>query len=171
MDPSPVWLKALEKEDIIYLYRWYNQPRTVSEQARSDLMAATSEAHCQRRLNAMATGDDRGFIIMSGNDPAGLIWLQGLDHRHARSHMGLLIGESHFQGKIEAEAMARMTEYAFGALNLHRLTFLLPEGSYLIPLMEEAGLKVEGVMTEDHIHQGGFKNTVVMALINQEGPF
>ncbi len=170
MDPSRVWLRALEEEDVVHLYRWYNQPRTVSDLARGDLLAATSEAKCQRRLESMAIDSDRGFMIMSGDDPAGLIWLEGLAQRQARSNVGMLIGEARLQGEIEVESMARMAEYAFGCLNLHRLTFFLPKGSYLIPLMKEAGLVVEGIMAEDHIHLGEFKDTMIMALINKEGP-
>lgn len=104
------------------------------------------------------------------NTHMGNIKLGPMNWFHRLADVGLLIGEKTAWGKGYAtEAIRLVTEYAFGKLNLHKLT----AGCYEENIGSEKAFKkngyvVEGIRKKNCFLDGEYADVILMGIINEE---
>jgi RimJ/RimL family protein N-acetyltransferase len=86
-----------------------------------------------------------------GDRHIGNVWLSDIEPRHRKAEVRIVIGESIEQGKgAGSQALALISDYAFGALNLSRVyAYVLGINPRAKRAFERAGFALEGVLRAD----------------------
>lgn len=96
--------------------------------------------------------DCRFFAIetVDGGMHVGNIWLWGIDPRHHRAEVRIVLGPDAIGQGLGAEAMALLARYAFDEQQLHRLyAFVLASNPRARRAFERAGFRMEAVLRDD----------------------
>ncbi len=125
LENSTIHLRALEPEDLDYLYTWENDPtmwhlsNTLIPFSKYTLKKYLEQAH----LDIFEAKQLRLIIQRnSDNQILGAIDLFDFDPYHLRAGIGILIGASDNRRKgYGTEALQCIREYAFGTLGLKQL--------------------------------------------------
>lgn len=91
------------------------------------------------------------FALEAGDEHVGNIWLWGIDWRHHKAEVRVLIGSHGHHGKgLGSEAIDLVSRYGFGRLNLHRLYAHVPGiNPQARRAFEKAGYEAEGLLRAD----------------------
>lgn len=108
----------------------------------------------ERWFESIQKRDDCVFFAIENNGDGrhiGNVWLWGIDWRHRKAEVRILIGEAGSQGRGQgSEALSLLARYAFERLNLHKLhAFVLGINPRARRAFEKAGFAVEGVLRDD----------------------
>ena len=163
-------LRALEAEDLQFLYELENNPEiweisgTLTPYSKHILKKYLENAHRdiyevkQLRL-CICTKDDR---------PIGLIDLFDFDPKHRRAGVGIIIASQGDRKKgAGSEALSLLSKYAFSILGLHQLFANVSEDNEAsIKLFENLGFQKAGIK-KDWIRAGEkYKNEILFQKIN-----
>ncbi|GHV57189.1 N-acetyltransferase [Bacteroidia bacterium] len=146
-----VSLRALEPEDLDWLYRWENDPElwqygpTLAPYSRFTLRDYLSNALSQdifqsRQLRLM-------IVENSSQQPIGTVDLYDIDPIHLRAGIGILLDAAYRGKKLSPQVLELMHEYASCILLLHQLYAYVPENnpsSY--KLFQRSGYEEAGVL-------------------------
>lgn len=167
-----IFLRALEPEDLEFLYRLENDPEiweisgTQKPYSKSTLKKYLKNTHLDiyeiKQLRLCICKIESGELI-------GLIDLFDFDPRNRRAGVGLVIAEKMNRNQgLGRDALSVLCAYAFGHLNLHQLyANILEDNLPSIHLFEQEGFKLVG-SKKDWIRTGtGFKNEVLFQKINR----
>lgn len=91
--------------------------------------------------------------------------LYRIDGRTRSCEFGILIGDKSFWGRgVGREVTEAAVEYAFGSLNLRRVSLqVLAVNTRARKVYERAGFQVEGVLQEAEYRDGSYLDVVLMA--------
>ncbi len=105
-----------------------------------------------------------GLHLKADDRLVGILRLTRLNWSHAVGRIELIVGEKEAHQAVARDALALGLQFAFGELNLFRVTIVTPEYDYnQIDRLEEAGLRLESRMREyiyradrlwDQLHYG-----------------
>lgn len=166
------FLRALEPEDIDFLYGLENNPEfwevsnTLVPFSRFILSKYLENAHRdifeakQLRL-AICTVSDSSVV--------GLIDLYDFDPQHGRAGVGIVIAQKESRGRgYASEALGLLKTYAFGQLQLHQLyAGIIQENEASRRLFEKAGFEQTGLKI-DWVKRGhGFVNEFIYQCIRE----
>lgn len=111
------------------------------------------------------------IILKDGNRHIGNIKLGPIDDIHRFADIGIIIGEKDCWGKGYAtEAIQLMVKYAFGKLNLHKVTagcYAPNKGS--LKAFKKAKFLQEGVRKSHCFYKGKFVDDVLLGLVCTKG--
>jgi diamine N-acetyltransferase len=153
-----IYLRALEPEDIDFLYQVENDTElwpvsnTLVPYSRYVLSSYLNNAHKdiyevkQLRLAICNTAD---------NHLIGLIDLYDFEPQHGRAGVGVVISDKQYRKKGHAaEALAILKDYAFRQLDLHQLyAGITRDNQASIHLFERAGFVKTG-LKQDWVRRG-----------------
>ena len=157
---SSVSLRALEPDDLQYLYLWENDTdiwwlgNTLKPYSKETLRKYLNTAH----LDIHETRQVRFAVYLNENpvELVGLIDLYDFDPHHKRAGVGILMGETKNRGKgYGSEALKILCNYAFTLLDLHQLYCSIPETNLAsIKLFNnkgfiQTGLRPDWIKTKD----------------------
>ena len=165
---NPVFLRALEPEDLALTWRWHNDPelyatlggsfRFVSQQAEAEWLRAKSTPSSNQVNLAICES--------ASTEHVGNAYLRDIDwiHRHAELH--LFIGSETMRGKGYGQAATRLLiQHAFDDLNLHRVyLFVLADNARAIRAYEKCGFQIEGQLRQHVFKHGTFVDMILMGL-------
>jgi diamine N-acetyltransferase len=147
-------LRAVEPEDLEWLYRWENDTRlwqvgnTITPYSRYQIknFVATAEQDIyeakQLRLMIDTLDEDNPQTI-------GCIDLYDFDPFHQRAAIGIMVSSQNRSKGVATQALALMIEYALGFLKLHQLYCYIPASNQLsIRLFEKAGFVCAGKLAD-----------------------
>lgn len=112
------------------------------------------------------------FVIrlLYTEEPVGVVMLDAIQWTHRAAYVAIGIGEPAYRGRGYGEEAMRLTcGFAFGELNLHRLS--LTVFSYNLPairLYEKLGFRREGVMREALLRAGQRYDLLLYGLLAAE---
>lgn len=164
-----LFLRALEKEDLQFLYELENNTRiweisgTVAPYSRSVLQFYLENAHRDiyevKQLRLVICGTDGNTL--------GLIDLFDFDPKNKRAGVGIVIVKDTDRDKgIGAEALTLLCDYAFRALELKQLyANILEENKRGIHVFEKLGFVKVGVKKDWICSNGQYKNEVLFQKI------
>lgn len=159
-------LRALEIEDLPYLYQWENDAATWTD---SDTHNPLSQ-HLLREYIANNTGDiykdgQLRLIVEDEGRTLGCVDLFDFDARSRKAAIGMYISPL-VRGKgVGKQVVAMLEEYAFGFLGLHTMYAIIRETNAACRgLYESAGYRNAGVL-QDWVR---FDNEYVNAIIYQK---
>lgn len=168
-----VYLREVRPSDVgEAYYAWMNDPE-VTRYLESRFYPQSLEG--LREFVAGKLGDPASvflaIVLHEGDRHIGNIKLGPIDWIHRTGDVGLLIGEKDCWGKGYAtEAIALVTGYAFGALNLRKVTASCyggNEGS--ARAFQRAGFEVEGVRREQFYSDGGYVDQILLGRVRPGG--
>ena len=165
-----IYLRALEAEDLQFLYELENNPQiweisgTITPYSKHILKKYLENAHRdiyevkQLRL-CICNNEDRSI---------GLIDLFDFDPKHRRAGVGIIISSEGDRKKgAGSEALSILTKYAFSILGLHQIFANVSEDNMAsIRLFENMGFERAG-LKKDWIRAGdSYKNEILFQKIN-----
>lgn len=143
---------------------WLNDPEVMRfTEARFTGHTRDSARAYVERSNSGA--DARLWRIVAGGRHVGNIRLSGIDHRHRRASVALIIGARDAWGQgIGTGAIRLASRYGFDALSLHKLCAgMYVDNAASIRAFEKAGFRREAVLAGHYLYQGRFIDGVLVA--------
>ena len=159
-------LRALEIEDLPYLYQWENDAATWTD---SDTHNPLSQ-HLLREYIANSTGDiykdgQLRLIVEEEGRTLGCVDLFDFDARSRKAAIGMYISPLARGKGLGKQVLAMLEEYAFGFLGLHTMYAIIRETNAACRgLYESAGYRNAGVL-QDWVRSD---NEYVNAIIYQK---
>jgi len=164
-----LYLREVRPEDVTERYhRWMNDPdvtRFLECRFYPNSMEKLKEYVASRlgdRDNVLLA-----MVLQEEHRHIGNIKLGPIDWIHRTGDIGLLVGERDCWGQGYAtEAIRVLTDYAFGTLNLMKLT----AGAYdpnqgSIRAFQKAGFQIEGKRKRQYFCEGDYVDLVQMGLV------
>jgi RimJ/RimL family protein N-acetyltransferase len=126
----------------------------------------------ERWISQIGSRKDEAHMVIekrAGRASIGIISVSEMEKRNSSAHIGIrLKGESWDQGH-GTEAIRGALKFMFESLNIHRVWLRVDEeNARAIRCYEKCGFTLEGVLRENHIRNGCWKNSVVMSIIQGE---
>ena len=162
-----LYLRAMEERDVADRVRWTNDP-IVSQTIGMDF-PPISEAATRQWLQQSALDNHRkDFIICLKDDdrPIGCLGLRGIDWRHSKAEIYLVIGERDLWGQgYGKESQKVLVRYSFQILGLNRLySCSLASNEAMIRVNLSLGFQLEGTLRDDVFDHGQFRDRVVTGI-------
>ncbi|MDR3166142.1 MAG: GNAT family N-acetyltransferase, partial [Synergistaceae bacterium] len=129
----------------------------------------TEESQLNWLENTVGAGKAIQYIILFDDVPVGSVYINNIDHVHAKGELGIFIGDTTFRGQsIGITAINTITCIAFEELTLHRVYLrVFPENVTAVRSYEKAGFLYEGLL-RDTVYTGGrYRDMIVMSKINK----
>lgn len=166
-----IYLRALEQEDIDFLYELENNTGiweisgTVTPYSKGVLRLYLKNAH----RDIYDVKQLRLVISDKQNKALGLVDLYDFDPKHKRAGVGIVIAEEKERSKgIGAEALELVVTYAFNILEMRQVyANILEENKRSIHLFEKLGFDKVGVKKEWISSCGSYKDEVLFQKINK----
>ena len=153
-------MKSVNDEEVTrYLGSQMTPPASRSgEEAFLEMAMTHSETHKVFAIETMA------------REYAGGIDLRVIDQIDRRAEVGIVIGVKDFWGRgYGTEAMRLMLRFAFGRLNLNRVSLrVFDYNQRAIKSYEKCGFIKEGLLRQDRYYDGQYHDTLVMAILRRE---
>jgi len=172
MKDSIVTLRALEPDDVDYLYKWENNPEiwkvsaTLSPFSRfvlSQYIADTinQDVFESHQLRLVVEDNRTGF-------PIGLVDLYDIAVPDMRASVGISVNEDSCRQKGYAtSALTLISRYAFDVLGLHQLHARISINNIASRrLFAKCGFSECGILREWHRTANGWEDQVEVQLIN-----
>ena len=165
-----VYLRPMKWEDTDLIVAWRNQDTVRKRFIYQELFTRQSHEHWWDTM--IETGRAVQMIICEeGTDrPLGSVYVRDIDRQHRKGEYGIFIGEDDARGRgVGTQAARLMTAYAFGELKLHKLYLrVFADNAGAIRSYEKAGFVQEGYLKEEVLIDGGYRDMIWMAVLNQD---
>lgn len=165
-------LRALRKDDLPTLYRWYQDAGTVRSLGANFRYRSESEAIDYMGRWLVSSDLEVRLAIEHGPDDqlVGMVSLQEIDSVNRSASFHLLLGEAAARGKgLGILATRAMLRHAFGDLGLARVGLqVLDDNHAAQAVYEKAGFVVEGELREAVFKGGARHGLVLMGILAGE---
>ncbi|NNE77666.1 MAG: GNAT family N-acetyltransferase [Pricia sp.] len=167
---NKVWLRALEPEDLDFLYQLENSPEvweissTITPYSRHVLRQYLDNAH----RDIYDVKQLRLCICDSRDKAIGLIDLFDFDPKNHRAGIGIVILEQKNRNQgAGAEAIALLVEYAFSVLALRQIyANVIDRNAASIHLFKKMGFEEVGLKKDWIFSDGNYKNEILFQKLN-----
>ena len=165
-----VYLRALEKEDLIYIRKWSNDPeirKLIGE------VVSMSQADADKFLERVYSDNTREWfvIVVKENDRViGETGLLRMFPAWRTTDISIIIGEKDAWGKgYGTEAILLLLDYAFRYLNFHRVAIgVVGFNKRAIRFWERVGFKKEGIQRDGYYYNHKYYDFVMMSILEDE---
>ena len=165
-----VYLRALEKEDLIYIRKWSNDPeirKLIGE------VVSMSQADADKFLERVYSDNTREWfvIVVKENDRViGETGLLRMFPAWRTADISIIIGEKDAWGKgYGTEAILLLLDYAFRCLNFHRVAIgVVGFNKRAISFWKKIGFKKEGVQRDGYYYNHKYFDFVMMSILEDE---
>lgn len=135
-----------------------------------DRARPVSDVEHERWLAALYDRSDAVFFAIETTEQrkhVGNVWLWGIDARHRKAELRIVIGDAGHHGRgLGAEAIRLITNYAFERLNLQKVfAYVLATNPRGVRAFEKAGFVVEGTLKQDRWVGDRFADVQLLARI------
>ncbi|MFE6729573.1 GNAT family N-acetyltransferase [Streptomyces californicus] len=157
----------LEPDDAELIHHWRADPVAAHE-----IGVWPGALHQLReRLEAYVEDRDRDdyLVLLADGTPAGHIALMEEDLVDGTAEAYLLLAPEHRRRGIGADALAALTDLAFGELPLHRVEAVTHTGNTAaLATLRGAGFVQEGVRRSSCLHRGRRYDCAILGLLRTE---
>jgi len=165
-----VYLKPLEREDLVYIRRWANDPEIRGLTGEATPM---SEAGADEFLERVRRESDRIWFVVAlreNDQPIGEAGLLRMFHPWRNTDLTLIIGDKDAWGQgYGTEAINLLLDYAFGYLGFHRVSVgVVGFNERAIRFYEKAGFRKEGIEREGYYYNHKYHDFVMMSILEDE---
>ncbi|GIW03742.1 MAG: N-acetyltransferase [Thermomicrobiales bacterium] len=169
-------LRAIERDDAVCLFRWFNDPEVMRFWGLAD--ATISFAETQRRIEEwLARESELGrpvaFIIESLEaEPLGLVVMSRVSQQHRSAEISLLIGEKAQWGQgLGTDALETMLDACFAQWGMHRV-WLRSEAynERAHRLYQRCGFTREAVLRQASYVDGEFHDVLIFSRLATDPP-
>lgn len=170
LENSEIRLRALEPEDLEWVYRWENNPdlwqvgATLAPFSRYVLKEYIAASHRDifdlKQLRLMVELRATGVA-------AGMVDLFDFDPHHRRAAVGILVDSAYRKDGVATGAVKLLAEYAFSFLRMHQLYAHVPVGNEASKaLFARCGFVVTGVLSDWLAVADGYEDVLVMQRVS-----
>lgn len=165
-----VALRPLEPEDLEPCLRWINDPEILQYVSRVHPMHREREREWLAGLGKSESDAVFGIALADGGRLVGSCGLHKIRLPNRSAELGILIGETEFQGQgLGAESVRLLCGYGFDWLGLHRIELrVYAYNRRAIRCYEKCGFRREGVLREGRFWAGRFHDVLLMGLLEHE---
>jgi RimJ/RimL family protein N-acetyltransferase len=156
---EPVYLRALEVEDLERTHKWHNDP--------SLFVSRSTEEHWLKQKCAFSKNEvNLAICLKDTNDHIGNIYLRDIDWISRRGTLHIFIGDAENRGKGYGQsAIRQLISYAFDELNLHKISLtILTDNEVARHMYEKCGFTVEGTLKRHVYKNGQYKDAIFIGL-------
>lgn len=165
-----VYLRALEKKDLIYIRKWSNDPeirKLIGE------VASMSQADADKFLERVYSDNTREWFVIVVKEDDRVIGEAGLLRMFPAwrtTDISIIIGEKDAWGKgYGTEAILLLLDYAFRYLNFHRVAIgVVGFNKSAIRFWEKVGFKKEGIQRDGYYYNHKYYDFVMMSILEDE---
>jgi diamine N-acetyltransferase len=165
-----IYLRPLERADLPHLCAWANDPeiRRLTGEVRP-----MSETGADEFFERVRSDQDRVWFIVALRETDQIIGEAGLLRIFAAwrtADLSLIIGEKGAWGLgYGTEAIRLLMDYAFGALNLHRLAIgVVGFNERALCFYRKVGFKQEGIQRDGYYLDHRYHDFVMMSILEHE---
>jgi RimJ/RimL family protein N-acetyltransferase len=162
-----VTLRPVAPADAAVTVLWRNSARAAFLQR-----GAQTEEEQRAWIVSHTRDGEFNFIIELHGEPVGMIAVHDINHRNRWAIFGrLFIGEPEKVKGTPAfyEAELLLCDFAFDSLHLHKLHGEIMDGhTGMLRTRLYLGYRQEGVLRDHFLVDGGFKNAIVVSLLESD---
>lgn len=163
-------LRPITAHDTEMVLKWRN-----SEEVRRYFIyqkEITEADHRKWLSDKVEMGTVVQFIMLEKTSlhPFGSVYLRDINRHNKKAEYGIFIGDLLARGQgYGTEAARLMLDYAFKELALHKVSLrVLKDNLEAIHSYEAAGFVTEGIMRDEELIGGHYKDIIFMAVINSQ---
>ncbi|MBU4561921.1 GNAT family N-acetyltransferase [bacterium] len=165
-----VYLRAIEKEDLIHIRKWSNDPEI---RRLTGEVTSMSQVDADKFLERAYSDNTREWfvIVIKENDRViGEAGLLRMFHAWRTTDISIIIGEKDAWGKgYGTEAILLLIDYAFRRLNFHRVAIgVVGFNEKAIRFWEKVGFKKEGIQRDGYSYNHKYYDFVMMSILEDE---
>ncbi|MDH6306351.1 diamine N-acetyltransferase [Parabacteroides sp. PF5-5] len=165
-------LRALEPEDLEYLFRWENNSAiwscsgsTISPYSRYVLKEYIAQSHLgiyeQKQLRLI-------IELMETKKPIGMIDLYDFDPHNRKAGVGILLDTEHQGNGMATNALHLLTDYAFSFLKIHQLyAYVAINNEPSKSLFLRCGFTISGTLSDWISTEKGYSDVLIMQYIQK----
>lgn len=165
-------LRPVEPEDAGFLAGLMDEIDLHDSSGPYTLVHPTSVEMEEKWISQIGSRSDEAHVIIERRDghvPIGILSVSEMEKRNSSAHIGIRLKEQCWDQGFGTEAMKGAVRFMFESLNIHRVWLRADEeNARAIRCYEKCGFSLEGVLRENHIRDGRWKNSVVMSILNGE---
>lgn len=161
-------LRDLKDEDEAVLFRWRAEPEV--DRWMSDAAFPSREAHAAWFDELRADPDMRGWMIVRGGEPAGLLTLTGLLSHHRRAGWNWFVGAADARRRgVGRAAQVLGLDRAFGELGLHKVfAEVMADNDAALKAQSASGFRREGYLRGHVLKNGEPRDVVLLGILAEE---
>jgi diamine N-acetyltransferase len=165
-----IYLRPIERDDASLITPWINDPEVRPFIRRNRPLNLAGEVEFIDHINRDESTLGLVIVVKEGDRPIGVTGLHGIDPINRSAEFGITIGDKASWSKgLGAEVTRAIVDHAFGALNLNRVALFVYEyNARGIRCYEKVGFRKEGVLRQEHFHDGRYWDTIVMSMLRSE---
>lgn len=165
-----LYFRPLEREDARRLAGFLNDPQVRRTLLWHRPLSVGSEEAFLASMANSPTDVMFGIVESRFEELIGVTGLHKLELRDQRGDFGLLIGDKERWGQgFGTEATRMMLDYAFGTLNLHKVTLeVFSNNPAAERVYVKAGFQREGVLRQEHFTDGQWVDGIRMGILREE---
>ena len=170
---EPVFLRALELDDLDRTYRWHNDHELYKTMGVFHYVSRATDEEWLRRKLAFSNAEVNLAICLRDNSQhIGNIYIRDIDWIARHGELRIFIGEADQRSKGYGQAAVRLlVKHAFEDLGLMRLYLVVFDGNEAARrAYEKCGFVVEGKLRKHFFSEGRFKDCWVMGLCADDLP-
>jgi diamine N-acetyltransferase len=165
-----VYLRSLDREDLPALRRWANDPEIRGITGETTPMSQAGAEAYYEKINA---DRDRVWFIVAlkeSDRPIGECGLLRMFPAWRTTDLSIILGEKDAWGKgYGTEAIRLLLDYAFGALNFHRVAIgVVGFNQPALRFYEKIGFKREGIQRDGYYFNHRYSDFVMMSILEDE---
>jgi diamine N-acetyltransferase len=162
-------LRAIERSDIPAFVRWFNDPEV---RQYLQMYLPMSQAGEERWFESQLEDRDGQVLGIETLDGTliGNVGLHRIDWKDRHAVLGIVIGEKEYWNRgYGTEAVSTLLGFAFGEMNLHRISLRVYEyNERAIRCYEKCGFRLEGRLRKARFHAGKYHDELIMAILHDE---
>ena len=161
-------LRDLRDEDEATLYQWRREAEV--DRWMSDAAFPSPEAHQEWFDRLRDDPGRRGWMIVRGGAPQGLLTLAGLDSHHRRGEWAFFIGAPDARGRgVGRAAQVLGLDKAFGELGLLKVwAEVMADNDAALKAQTAAGFRREGYLRGHVLKDGEPRDVVLLGILAEE---
>lgn len=163
-------LRPITEADTDDILKWRNNDNVRKYFLKQDKLNKTEHLNWLR--TKVASGRVLQFIILHkpGGQSIGTVYLHNIDTHNRKAEYGIFIGEELYTNKGYGSRIAEcIIHYAFHHMKLHKLYLRVLDDNYrAISCYEKAGFQKEGLLKDEVIIDGKYRNIFLMGIINPD---
>ena len=166
-----VKLRAIEKEDLVLLHRWSNDPEINKMLGGWHFPSSMQNQEKWFNVLSLKSLDQRFAIETNEEGLIGMVNLVGINWKDKNAFTGLLIGDLDIRGKgYGIDTIMTMNRYAFEELGLKRLdgSMISYNKVSISVYTEKCGWKIEGVKKDFYFRNNLWWDKIIVGITSDD---